>query len=572
MRNAGKQNGWGIIVTLLLAGFLICTTQAQTLDAFSPVVNQLGSGESVVFTAIPLPDGRVLVGATGLQFTSDADVSYTNLVILGADGSVDDNFHPCVQNNGSDFNVIKCAALQTNGQIIIGGCFNTVDGKTRNCLARLNRDGTLDTTFNPGIYATSVRAIQIQPDGAMLICGTFSYKKTGAAIGPGLVRLNGDGSQDTSFSVTASGTVFMVALQNDGQILAGGTFTTFDGESRTNLVRLNTDGSIDESFQPVSIVAPSWAGVLGFGGGLLAQPDGKILLGGLFDRANGLVHTNIMRLNSNGTVDTNFSAQADSVGCWGLQTLALQADGKILIADDSYTLDGNPCRLLGRVKSDGSMDPDFSTNLFYNAFTACAPYSTTLQPDGKILVGGGFFEMDGVAVAGIGRLVNTDAALQWLDYDGTNLLWHRTGTSPEVWRASFDASTDGTNWIQLGDGTYVGGGWGLTHVSAATNAIIRARGFVTGGNGNGSSWYVDSLFALPTPKIILNNGNFGLQNQQFGFDFIASTGTTVVIDTSTNLVDWLPLGTNVLGTAQNHFIDQRPPTEACEFYRLRAQP
>lgn len=120
----------------------------------------------------------------------------------------------------------------------------------------------------------------------------------------------------------------------------------------------------------------------------------------------------------------------------------------------------------------------------------------TLQPDGKILVGGRFEQLLGQPRNGIGRLVNTDPATQSLDHVGSIVTWLRGSTTPQVWRTTFDYSVDGLWWTNFGTGPRVAGGWQVTGVSLPADATLRARGHVSG-DDKGSGWLVEKYQGKP---------------------------------------------------------------------------
>ena len=155
-------------------------------------------------------------------------------------------------------------------------------------------DGSLDTSFNPGSVANSgVLSIASQPDGKILIGGWLTqYNGT---TRNDIARLNSDGSLDTSFNPGSGvhGSISSIALQPDGKILIGGEFTQYNGTTRNNIARLNPDGSLDTSFDPGSGADSSISSIA-------LQPDGKILIGGGFTEYNGTPRNNIARLNSSG--------------------------------------------------------------------------------------------------------------------------------------------------------------------------------------------------------------------------------------------------------------------------------
>src|SRR5207248_2133096 len=154
---------------------------------------------------------------------------------LNADGTVDPSFGF----SGGINNTPLALALQKDGRIIVGGQFSQVDLVQRFNLARLNSDGTVDLTFNPGNGSNGdVNAIAIQPDGRIVIGGTF-IAYNGFARG-GAARVLSDGSLDPTFDsgVGTGGNVFALALQANGHIVVGGIFTSCNGVNRANIARL----------------------------------------------------------------------------------------------------------------------------------------------------------------------------------------------------------------------------------------------------------------------------------------------------------------------------------------------
>ena len=231
----------------------------------------------------------------------------------------------------------------------------------------------------------------------------------------------------------------------------------------------------------------------------------------------------------------------------------------ILIGGSFNTIGGQPRGNLGRVNSDGSVDVVFNPSLG-NAADAVA-----LQPDGSIIVGGSFSAVGGQNRNRLSRLPNTTPATQSLTVDGSNLTWMRGGSSPECWRATFESSSDGVTWTSLGEGARIPGGWQLTGLPSAS-VQMRARGYVTGGNDNGSAWFLESVWMPPG----LNGPSFSpAGGGQFGFSASGPNGQAVLFETSTDLRSWTPLQTNVLGTNSLPFIDPQAGLFSGRFYRVR---
>ena len=148
--------------------------------------------------------------------------------------------------SGSGVNgTVSAVAVQPDGKVIIGGGFTTVRGLARIGVARLNAHGSGDSSFNAGAYGVpygAASALMLQPDGKFLIGGGF-ISANGANYSRGIARLNANGSLDTSFKpgTGANGSVLAIALQSDGNVLIGGDFTTVNGVLRPHIARLYHD-------------------------------------------------------------------------------------------------------------------------------------------------------------------------------------------------------------------------------------------------------------------------------------------------------------------------------------------
>jgi uncharacterized delta-60 repeat protein len=133
--------------------------------------------------------------------------------------------------------------VQADGKILVGGAFTTLDGDLtlRNRIARLNADGSVDSTFDPDANV-DVSALALQGDGKILIGGAFTTLAGGATTRNYVARLNTDGTVDSTFNPNASWGVYALAVQADGKILVGGGFTTLDGGAtvRSHIARLST--------------------------------------------------------------------------------------------------------------------------------------------------------------------------------------------------------------------------------------------------------------------------------------------------------------------------------------------
>jgi uncharacterized delta-60 repeat protein len=240
--------------------------------------------------------------------------------------SVDTDFNPGA--TGPSGTVVLAVAIQTDGKILVGGSFSGLGGGTgttpRDNIGRLNADGSVDTVFNPSVTGSlnahvgpTVEALAVQADGKILVGGSFASLGGGASrSGPYVGRLNADGSLDTSFNPGTNGAVGAIVVQADGKILVGGAFTTLGGggtgtTARNYLGRLNADGSLDTSFNPGANVGVA---------AIAIQEDGRILVGGGFTQLGGggtgtTPRNNIGRLNADGSLDTSFNPRRTERSC-----------------------------------------------------------------------------------------------------------------------------------------------------------------------------------------------------------------------------------------------------------------
>jgi uncharacterized delta-60 repeat protein len=494
-----------LALILLRLALPVCS---QTPDAFSPNPNDQVNAMAVQ------ADGKIVVGG---YFTQLAGYVWRYVGRLNPDGTFDTTFsYP-----GLDYAVFSLA-VQLDGRIPVVGWFVS----PASYITRLNGNGTVDTTFsalgarlgNPsGVYGLAAQA-----DGKIVVGGAFT--QLGGGYRNNIGRLNTIGLLDTNFTASANGWVYPLILQADGKVLLGGAFTTLNGQVHSCIGRLYSDGTLDTNFNAAIDSTPV---------ALTVQADGNILVGGGFTNLCGQPRNRIGRLNADGTLDTAFDPGADGV----VRTLVLQADGKILVGGEFTTLAGQPCSRLGRLNANGTLDTMF------NAGTDGTVYGVTVQADGKVLVGGTFATLGGQSRTNMGRLNNTDPATQSLTCDGSVITWLRGGTSPEVWQTSFEASTNGTEFISLGNGTRISGGWQLTGLSLPPNSTIRARGFVASGRYNGSGWFAETLSGPPA-----------ILTQPVSLAFSPGTTATfsvLAVGTLPLAYQWQLTGTNIAGATNS---------------------
>ena len=339
-------------------------------------------------------DGKVVVGG---DFNQLNGIDRLRIGRFETNGLLDTKFSSASLGvNGP----VRAIVPQKDGRVLIGGTFSQVNSMPRNNISRLTSDGQLDTSFNPGsgtdgsVFAIAEAAMAGNPK--IYVAGAFSLYAGNTCNG--IVRLNTNGVIDATFmpNGAANGAIYAVLPYptnsvNTGKILVAGDFTTFNGVARVRITRINADGSLDESFDPVS-------GANGSIRALALQPDGNIVVGGTFTSFNGASHNHVVRLNPNGAVDSSFNEVPGANG--SVYALALQVDGKILVAGDFTTANGVTRNRLTRLNADGTVDPSINFGTGANAVIS----AIAVQQDGRIVIGGGFTTVDDLPRAYIARL------------------------------------------------------------------------------------------------------------------------------------------------------------------------
>lgn len=311
--------------------------------------------------------------------------------------------------NGSGTNAaILKSVVQPDGKMIVSGLFTLYNGANRNRVARLNADGSLDATFNPGSGANSqVTSISLQSDGKIILGGSFT--SFNGSVANRIVRLNSDGSIDGSFAVGsgAGSAVRTTLVLSDGKILVGGSFTTFNGMAHNRVIRLNADGSIDNSFSGV--------GPNGDVNSLAVHTDGKILVGGHFTNYNGSNRNYLTRLNTDGSLDAGFVTGTSLSGA--IYAIEVDADDKILAGGDFTSFGATGRNRIIRLQSNGALDASFNPGSGANNIVR----AIMRKSDGKITVGGSFTNFAG---SGVNYLTQLNA-------DGTRDLGFNTAVGPD---------------------------------------------------------------------------------------------------------------------------------------------
>jgi uncharacterized delta-60 repeat protein len=372
-----------------------------TFDGDGKVTTPFGNFTTDESLAVAVQsDGKII--AAGYTAVGPANDDFA-LARYNADGSLDTTFGTggkVVTAFGSGRDSARGVALQADGKIVAAG--RAFDGLTLNfAVARYNSDGTLDTSFDSdgkvttefGFSSTDEGyAVAIQPNGQIVVAGYTDA--VNGAWDFALARYNADGSLDTTFNgsgkvITSTFNGFdlalAVAVQRDGKIVATGWGSNNDSNRDIGLTRYNSDGTLDTSFDGDGIVTTTI-----FGGGddaanaITLQPDGKIVIAGSGYNA-GREYFALVRYNPDGSLDPTFDGDGKVTTSLGSSAYAVtyQQDGKIVAGGK---LNGF---VLARYNADGSPDTSFDSDGVVNTPFGDRASAVVIQLDGKIVATAG---------------------------------------------------------------------------------------------------------------------------------------------------------------------------------------
>lgn len=464
----------------------------------------------------------VLLSSVVLAAPHDLDQTFLTNVGLGLTGL---NYGTPEQTTGA----VNAVALQADGKIFAGGNLSKFNNTgTEFPLRRLNVDGTLDPSFNTGGAGPThieghpeIDAIFVQGDGKIYIGGTFNYYN-GTPI-DSLARLNADGTLDTDFvfgGITNGLNQYVqdIKPQADGKLIIGGSFTGIAGSPRYNLARINTDGSLDTDFAPSDLVGTSVIN------DVAVDSSGRIYVSGAaLNNARQRYEPVLRRYFANGSRDVSFNPQfGDNYGSLG--AIAVLSDGRIVIGGTFALAGATTLRSFAILNPDGSLD---AAAMGMNAGSFDGDVFDIIQSlDGRILVSGIFTDFSGQPRASIARFNldgSLDATFAPVPYDVRN-----GGYTAHLYSIA-----------QQPDGRIVAGGW-FNHISnpgLEINNLVRFEGDFTGGAGSlgftGATFSVDENAGTATISVARYAGVSGAASVNYAAttgtagsgDFIATSGS-----------------------------------------------
>jgi uncharacterized delta-60 repeat protein len=356
------------------------------------------------------PDGKLVV----VGKTRPGSVRFDYAVArYNTDGSLDTSFAGdgtfvlSLNIQGSPEDEAMSVAIQPDGKIVVAGNARTTGGGlTHSGVLRLNPDGTPDPGFGVNglvlIEAAVDKAVVIQADGKIVSAGGSSTFSPSQLANYQLARLNPDGTPDSTFGTAgllivdfagSGDSVWGLALQPDGKILAAGTSRVIGQSDNFAVARINTDGTLDATFGNQGKVTTDFATDADVGRAITLQPDGKIIVSGCAKPIVNIFDFGLVRYNTDGTVDTSFGNNGRVTTNFDLgvdiaYAVKVQTNGKIVAAGVS----GGTSTAFGLVRynPDGSLDASFGSSgkveTFFNSIDEAR--GLQIQPDGKIVAAG----------------------------------------------------------------------------------------------------------------------------------------------------------------------------------------
>ena len=341
--------------------------------------------DGAVQTMTLQPDERLVFGG---DFTEVNSVAFRHIARLTPQGDLDTGFNPGVGSDGTVLSVLS----QPDGRVLLGGTFTSVGGQSRRGLARVNSEGDLDLSFDPGFGANGgVRALAVNQAGQVVVGGSFTRFSGSPRLG--LARLSASGALDTGFTPSfTGGSVNAIVVQPDGKLVVGGSFTNVNGISQKSLARLNVDGSLDGTFLGARELTGS-VNALALG------PEDSLLVGGLFARTGGVPGGNFVRLAADGSVAPGFITSASPDGAVrGVQWHA--SLGRIYVVGEFTQIGTSVVNRIARLRPDGLLDTAFEVGAGANG----PVHALATQSSSAVYVGGSFTEVNRNARRSLARL------------------------------------------------------------------------------------------------------------------------------------------------------------------------
>lgn len=388
--------------------------------------------------------------------------------------------------------IVYRSGIQTNGKILIMGPFTKYNNINVYNFTRLNSDLTLDTSYlstGPVLATQEIQDFKLQADNKAIVVGEFN-SFSGSTNGKGIVRLDTNGRADQSFNVGGSGVgpldrILSCAIQADGKILLGGGFiSSYNGVPTRNMIRLNTDGTLDTSFQYPYTYEPSTFGSIHT---ITVLSSGKIVVTGNRSYAtdsfgNQIGQPNVFRLNPDGSLDTSFSkafVESDHLNISLCSTCITPIQNVIVQPDGRIIIVGSFYSYAGTTKNNiVRLKANGTLDAFGSVTTSDRAIKDAVIESTGKIIIGGEFNNYGGS---------SKKKLARLNADGTIDNTFNPGSSISAIGSNFPFVAD--LQMQVDKKIIVSGGFAYYNDIAASN-ITRIVSSVTGGQArNGTEYY-----------------------------------------------------------------------------------
>ncbi|MDF2189879.1 delta-60 repeat domain-containing protein [Paraflavitalea sp. CAU 1676] len=345
---------------------------------------------------------------------------------LNMDGSWDASF----QGITLDGRVDDVQIQDWDQKVLIGGSFTQVNGIPRSGIARLNTDGTVDMSFNPGtgisgrwdgdlrVWSIQVKNAALPADRRIYIGGHFEYYNgTYVGLRGGVARLLENGSKDMAYDPqVTNGVVYCILLdQATDQLYVGGDFWKVAGADKIRFARLNSNGSLDNAYT----IGNFWDFPDGTLTSMTLTPSGKLLIGGYFTSIKGFTRRGLCRMNLDGTVDASFNmGRGFENGGSALdngtevRTVLTLKDGSIIAGGNFTKYNGVSCPYIVKLEEDGRIDTDTTFGTGFNEWVTDLKVQNYAGVESRLVVGGFFTRYQGFYQGAIMRLFTMIALAQ----------------------------------------------------------------------------------------------------------------------------------------------------------------
>jgi uncharacterized delta-60 repeat protein len=335
----------------------------------------------------------------GGNYTGYNGTNVTNLIKLDQWGQKETSFATTTDMDG----IVDALALQADGKLLVGGFFTTYSGVSKNRIVRLNSNGTIDNSYSigSGFSGGGVYQIKLKSNGQAIVVGEFTGYN-GSSTNR-IAQLTTAGGLVYDFGGTTGGTdgnIWGVDVDSLNRIVIVGNFTTYRGVARRDICRINADTTIDNTFNPGSGFTGDSSNYV-----VKVQSDDKIIVGGTFSNYSGVSVNDLIRLNTDGSIDTSFNIGTGS-NAW-VEWFDILPDGKLLVVGPFSQWNGSTANKIVLLNTDGSTNTSFtSTGTGPNENVLFVKYDTLL---GKPYFGGQFNSYNGLFASHILRTTMTGA-------------------------------------------------------------------------------------------------------------------------------------------------------------------